>query len=399
MNWTTPVDLHAQVQKLWARGDILASLVTGESLFPRRLLFKSPTSAELAAHFDAVRDWISALQAMTCCRVEMRAFKHRVFGANTIPHAVWIDSVEDALKLIGRQREADRFMALVGLTRARHPELSDWLARKPLRALALMEEWERLLAVVAWLKTHPRPGIYLRQVDIPGVHSKFIEHHRGVLGELLDSALPSEAIDATASGVTQFARRYGFREKPACVRFRVLDSAHALLPETGEQDISLDAGSFSRLDLNVTRIFITENEINYLAFPAMQDSLIIFGAGYGFEMLGRAAWLARCRIHYWGDIDTHGFAILDQIRSQFAHVESFLMNRETLLAFKPYWGVETRPTLRNLTRLDPGEQALYDDLRDNRLGKNIRLEQEHIGFGWVESALAALRDGLKATGQ
>ncbi len=75
------------------------------------------------------------------------------------------------------------------------------------------------------------------------------------------------------------------------------------------------------------------------------------------------------------------------------------MNRETLLAFKPYWGVETRPTLRNLTRLDPEEQALYDDLRDNRLGKNIRLEQEHIGFGWVESALAALRDGLKATGQ
>lgn len=27
------------------------------------------------------------------------------------------------------------------------------------------------------------------------------------------------------------------------------------------------------------------------------------------------------------------------------------------------------------------------------------LEQEHIGFGWVESALAALRSGLKATGQ
>ena len=56
MNWTKPVDLHAQVRKLWARGDILVSLVTGESLFPRRLLFKPPTSAELAAHFDAVRD-------------------------------------------------------------------------------------------------------------------------------------------------------------------------------------------------------------------------------------------------------------------------------------------------------------------------------------------------------
>jgi hypothetical protein len=92
-------------------------------------------------------------------------------------------------------------------------------------------------------------------------------------------------------------------------------------------------------------------------------------------------------------------ALVDQIRSQFAHVESFLMSRETLLAFKPYWGVEARPTLRNLTRLGPEEQALYDDLRDNRLGKNIRLEQEHIGFGWVESALATLVDDLKEIGQ
>jgi hypothetical protein len=34
--------------------------------------------------------------------------------------------------------------------------------------------------------------------------------------------------------------------------------------------------------------------------------------------------------------------------------------------------------------------ALYDDLRDNRMRRNLRLEQERIGFGWVESALAAL---------
>jgi hypothetical protein len=62
MNWTSPADLRAQVQKLWERGDILASLVTGESLFPRRLPLKCPTSAEMSEHFDAVRAWISALR-------------------------------------------------------------------------------------------------------------------------------------------------------------------------------------------------------------------------------------------------------------------------------------------------------------------------------------------------
>jgi predicted MPP superfamily phosphohydrolase len=40
--------------------------------------------------------------------------------------------------------------------------------------------------------------------------------------------------------------------------------------------------------------------------------------------------------------------------------------------------------------LDAEEGALYDDLRDNRLPRNLRLEQERIGFGWIEAALVAL---------
>ncbi|MDO9425111.1 MAG: DUF2220 domain-containing protein [Methylobacter sp.] len=107
-------------------------------------------------------------------------------------------------------------------------------------------------------------------------------------------------------------------------------------------------------------------------------------------MLRKADWLSRCRIHYWGDIDTHGFAILDQLRSRFDPVQSFLMDRATLLAFESQWGEEEKQTLRDLPRLNPAEMALYNDLRDNRIGKNLRLEQERIGFGWMESALSAL---------
>lgn len=390
ITWTRPVDLRAQVQKLWDREELLASLVTGEPLFLKRLVLKGPTSAEMADRFDEVRDWIGEIRALPHCRVEMRKFKHRVFGANAVPHEVWIDSVEDALALIGKQRDAARFTVLIDMTRKRQPRLLDWLAKRPLRALALSDEWNRLLDIVDWLHAHPRPAVYLRQVDIPGVHSKFIEAHRGVLAELLDIVLPPEAIDPTATGTSQFAKRYGFRDKPARIRFRILDSDHALLLGQQIEDITLDAESFARLGTSVSRVFITENEINFLAFPQIKDTVVIFGAGYGFEMLRKAEWLARCRIHYWGDIDTHGFAILDQLRNQFDRVESFLMDRSTLLAFESQWGVEEKQTLRDLPRLNPEERALYDDLRDNRLRKNLRLEQERIGFGWLESALAAL---------
>lgn len=392
MSWTRPEDLRAQVQRLWDRGEILASVVTGESPFPRRLVLKRPTAAELLDRFDEARAWIAQVRGQRHCRVEMREVGHRVLGANVLPHEVWIDTCEDALAFVGRQREAARFDRLLTLTRDREPRLLGWLAQRPLRALQLADDWPRLLDIIDWVAATPRPGIYLRQVDLPGIHTKFIEAHRGVLTELLDGVLPPEAIDQGASSVGQFARRYGFLDKPERIRFRILDPRHALLPGGKIQDITLDAPSFAGLDCGCSRVLITENEINFLALPPMRDTLVIFGAGYGFDTLGRTPWLAGRRIHYWGDIDTHGFAILDQLRSRLGQVESFLMDRATLMAFEPHWGLEQKPTPRDLPRLTEEERALYDDLRDNRIRSNLRLEQERIGFGWVEAALARLEE-------
>ncbi|HCZ16286.1 MAG TPA: hypothetical protein DHV85_17200, partial [Candidatus Accumulibacter sp.] len=97
MSWTRPAQLRAQVQKLWDRGELLASVVSGEPLFPRRLVLKGPTSAEMAERFDAVRAWVAELRTMPHCRVEMRDFRHRVFGANAVPHEAWVDSLDEAL--------------------------------------------------------------------------------------------------------------------------------------------------------------------------------------------------------------------------------------------------------------------------------------------------------------
>lgn len=388
--WTNAVDLRSQVRKLWDRGELLTSLVTGESLFPKRLVLKGPTSTEIINRFDEVRGWINELREMPHFRLVMRQFKHRLFGENAVPHEVWIDTAEDALAVTGMRRDAARFITLVEITRKRQPDLLSWLAKRPHRALELFDDWERLLEVVDWLKDHPRPGVYLRQVDIPGVHSKFIEVYRRLLSELLDIALPPEAIDAKASGATQFARRYGFLDKPMRVRFRMLDPECGLVNGCTIKDMTVDADSFARLEPRVSRVFITENEINFLAFPEVKDSLLIFGAGYGFDMLSTAQWLSRCRVYYWGDIDTHGFAILDQLRSVLGDVQSFLMDRTTLMAFQALWGEDDKQATRDLSRLNADEQALYDDLRDNRIQKKLRLEQERIGFHWVESSLALL---------
>lgn len=390
MTWTTASDLKAQLARLWERGELLRDAVTGNTRFPLRLSCKLPASADITERFERVRSWAMALAKADRLRLEWQDIRHRVQGLQRLPSSVWIDSLEDALAWLGKRQEWARFSALVENTRESHPALLPWLERRPLQALELAEQWPRLLAVVTWLEQHPRPAIYLRQVDLPGVHSKFIESHRSVLSELLDLALPADSVAAAKTGGALFAARYGFREKPLRIRFRILDPDLRTLPGAECPDITLDADNFSRLSLGVRRVLITENETNFLALPRLPDTLAIFGSGYGWDALARARWLDACEIHYWGDIDTHGFAILHQLRGHFSHVASFLMDRSTLEAHSAFWGHEDKPQRADLSRLTSEEIELYNDLRDQRIRDSLRLEQEHIGFHWLDDRLRKL---------
>jgi hypothetical protein len=407
VSWSSVSDLKAQVTRLWERGELLRSLISRSAdvalpasaghdgaTFPLRLVLKAPGSTELAERFPEVRTWIAQLRAIEFVRIDWREIQHRVLGAQQVPQAVWIDSLEDAFAFGGKRTEVARFRHVLGLALTRQPVLLEWLRRRPLQALELSGELERLLAVVEWIGRRPRPGVFLRQVDIAGVHSKFIERRLGVLSEWLDLMLPPGAIVAAKTGVGQFAARYGFLEKPVRIRFRLLDARLPSLPGVGMADITLDADSFAALKMPVRRVFITENETNFLAFPLMKEAIVVFGSGYGFDALARAEWIRLSSVYYWGDIDTHGFAILDQLRGHFPHVQSFLMDRATLIAHQPVWGEEDEPVLRDLPWLDDDERSLYDDLRDKRIkeGVRLRLEQEHVGFQWVRSTLASLKE-------
>jgi hypothetical protein len=72
----------------------------------------------------------------------------------------------------------------------------------------------------------------------------------------------------------------------------------------------------------VSKVFITENEINGLCFPDVEKGLVIFGLGYGVDALKTVAWLKEKEVYYWGDIDTHGFAMLDQVRSGWGRIHA-----------------------------------------------------------------------------
>ncbi|GIJ19818.1 Wadjet anti-phage system protein JetD domain-containing protein [Micromonospora lutea] len=57
----------------------------------------------------------------------------------------------------------------------------------------------------------------------------------------------------------------------------------------------------------------------YLALPPMSATVAVFGGGYAVRALAPLSWLHERELRCWGDIGTHGFAILDRLRQVFPH--------------------------------------------------------------------------------
>ena len=392
--WTTAADVRAVVQREWDCGRLLAARVpipldadgTGAgpgTTFPLRVRLRRPKAREVAERFEDVRRWALDVQAMPHARVERVDVPNRLLGTQSLPAAVWVDTPDQALAMIGRTRAAAAFDRLVAATPRRfHPVV----AGKALRVADAAADWPAIVAAADWLLQNPQPGIYLRQADIAGGHTKVLEEHRRLIAALVDQVRPG---GSPTSGHGWFERRYGFRTKPALVRFRQLDPDRSPLP--GLSDVTLTIDDFAGLPVPVDRVFVTENEINFLSFPAVPGSLVIFGSGNEApEALGAVGWLADVRIHYWGDIDTHGFAILDRFRMRLPRTRSLLMDMGTLLAHRDAWGREPVQLRRDLSTLTDGEARVYGSLLAGALGDQVRLEQEYIAYTHVLREVATV---------
>ncbi len=392
-SWTTPSDLRDQVLRIWERGKILAAGITGETLFPLKLSMRRPEAQAIGHSFEAVRRWIRELEENSrSCKgfgydIEWADINHRQLGRNRMPSRVAVPTEADALRLIGMERKGRRFRALAQITAEKFPALAQWLSRRPLVVLLHAQDWPRILDVLAWFRDHPRSNLYLRQVDIAGVDTKFVEGRKALFSELLDIVLTRNDGPLAEAVAQTFEQRYGLRTKPPVIRFRVLDRRIAI---AGLCDIAIPANDFAALNIAARHVFVTENDINGLAFPDFPAAIVIFGLGYGVDLLQSASWMAGAHIYYWGDIDTHGFAMLDRLRGGFPNARSLLMNRETLVAHRSLWVHEQAPYRAALSHLEPDEQALFDDLLYDRLGEKVRLEQERVSYAFLERRLKTI---------
>lgn len=388
----SPEEIRARALKFWNSQKIQRAHLEGISLFPWEIPVPRTPARGLVGDFQRIRDGIRVLgqgakeSAGEGYTVRYQRVNHRQLGDQAIPDRIVFETLEDFLRFTGMQTEFWRFLDTTAMLLASRPGLLPFLIRRPGTALVSQEDWTRLLSVCRYFEEHPKPGVYLRQLEIPGVHTKFIETRKALLAELLEFLLPDDAKGPCDAGDRAFERRFGLRVESPTVRFRLLGDRSSL---GGLSDVSATLPEFARLTLPIRTVFIVENKMNGLCFPDCPNAIVVFGLGYAARSLAEVPWMGGAEIRYWGDIDTHGFAILNQVREVLPHVQSFLMDAKTLMQFKELWVQEEagQRFMKDLPHLLPAERELFESLRDNRWGDSVRLEQERIAFARVRAAV------------
>src|ERR1051326_7081508 len=179
----------------------------------------------------------------------------------------------------------------------------------------------------------------------------------------------------------------GLKPLPHVVRFRVLDPALRLcVGNLG--DITAPLGHIAALPMSVSRVYIVENMQTGLSFEDLRGAVVFMGLGRAACALVQVPWVASAECIYWGDIDTHGLAILSSLRAVLPTIVSVLMDEPTLLRFRDLWVEEPNQyAARSVPLLTGPEQAIYEGLIQQRWGRNIRLEQERIAWNYAWKVL------------
>jgi hypothetical protein len=345
-----------------------------------------PSQTQAVAAWERFCIWRQSWDGENLAGLEKATKRWTGLGVQHVPSHLLFSSPAQVAAFLGQGyvtqwdaavRRWEALTSAVPATEALH-KIVPWLAT------ATPQDADRALSVARWLHANPQSGLYVRQIPVSGVDTKWVERNRAVVSHLLLAlgVAPAAGLEAMT----------GLREdRPKC-RFRLLDpSLRSLFAGLG--DISTPIEDLSRLPIPADVVLVLENLQTALACPDVPGAMVFFGAGFHATELAALDWLADLPIIYWGDLDAAGFEILSALRGKFPHLSSFGMDEETLLAHRELWVADPNARGITLEHLTPDEQSTYSALTDGRLAPHaIRLEQERVDWA---SSWAALEQQLK----
>lgn len=353
---------------------------------------------------EAVRDlhglkaelvrWREILPHRPGWRVVLAEQRFRTVGLTVrLPRELTVDSTESLIRALQPNGVTPAVWrtALARLLRfcetfALTSEESRKSAAAALRSLKLLfpsdtsdREFEAVLRTLSWLLRHPNAGLFPRALPVEGVDSKWLERRRAALARLWNT-VTGENVSAA-----DFLEHAGLLRLP---QFVLVKNAAAWMGEVAaEEVVKLPVETLAKKAPESPVVLIIENEQTALSLD-FRDVPIFLALGYGVTLLESLPWMKEKRILYFGDLDTHGLAILAECRRLFPQTESVLMDLPTFERWRAFAVTEPKGAEPSPEHLTPEERTLADVLSAGRL----RLEQERIPLGTVREALLRVLD-------
>lgn len=364
--------------------EYLRNVAAGTDFQPIEILCDkkaSNTMAEFHKELEDIRSLSKEVKGYGYTIV-WKTIKTKLLGTQDLPSRITFETADDYERFLQKKKEVADFRRDAARISEKFPKLQHWIEKYPQKVIENSEDWADIGKVLDYFLKNPQPQLYIRELPIE-VHTKFIEQHKALIGELLDIVI-KEYINTNEK---EFEKRYNLRYDEPLVRIRLLDRTLATKFFNGMDDITIPVSQFLKLHIPITKAFVVENKVNFLTFPLIPNSIVIWGKGYGVASIKDSELLKSIDLIYWGDLDAQGFEILSQFRSYFAHVKSLLMDKATFdNYFEKEYGTPSKISVKlNLTT---EEEELYQYIKVN----NYRLEQEKIPQRYVIEQLKYLLD-------
>ncbi|PCC40684.1 hypothetical protein CIK66_02650 [Brachybacterium alimentarium] len=284
------------------------------------------------------------------------------------PEAMAAPSAETAAEIAGGAVSQDPSRLRTAVAAAVAGLRARWLELSPLDA-------DLTIRAATWFLVHPGSGLRIRQVPLPGMHTKWLRVHRALVERLVSAAREDGSEDLGLAAAPQFHD------------LLVLDQTlHGGLPRVSRVDLE----TLPSLELAPDVVVICENSETVQVLPDLPGAVALSGAGYSVPALLTVPWIAAAPVLYWGDLDADGFRILDRARHHHPRVRSVLMDHATLERHRELVVDGGARPETDHTQLTTAEQTLHRMLS----ASGERLEQERIELGF---AVTALRRALRET--
>ncbi|MCA9774616.1 MAG: hypothetical protein KC466_19505 [Myxococcales bacterium] len=358
---TSPEEARALATARWDRA--LRAWIRGEA--PRLqvpIRGGSATERDILPDLSGYRNWLRGWADHP--HVTWRTVSKGGLGSVRVPVEVSPPDLDTYADWVGARSSLDRVRArLRALERERADRVPLATVRWDLDDMG-EEEFSTLLSLIRWRRGSPDP-VRARDVPLAGVSTKWVESRMGLIEPVL------AACGLLRPGSDRFERCGLIRGTAAQLSFRFSPGDFPVL------EMTCEARNLVSWPVTVHTLLVVENKTNILRLRPPPGYAVAWGAGHAVEAsfpdLEAAPGL---RLLYWGDCDSHGYAILNALREELPHIISVGMGIDTLHAYRDAFIAE--PEEARMTGTMPRLNASEGAGREHQLAHHARLEQELV---------------------